>query len=158
MIERIGPRARHVIVAVALSLGCVAPAHATDASGYFIIALGVAFVVVGGLTLLALWLCRFIVNRRARAFVRLLILVALYTPVPPASLSPEPTVPSFFKWGAWLTTRHGMPGQEEALRQLLLASGIVLLLGLVVLIAWFRVSDRYAMGSRRARATPSAPP
>ncbi len=158
MIERIGPRARQAIVAALLSLGCVASAHATDASGYFIVALGVAVIVVGGLTFLLLWLCRFIVNRRARAFVRLLILVALYTPVPPASQSPEATVPSFFKWGAWLTMRHGMPGQEDALRSLLLATGVVLLLGLVVLIAWFRVSDRYAVGSRRGQATPSAPP
>jgi small-conductance mechanosensitive channel len=158
MLERIGPRAGQMIVAVALSLACAAPAHATDASGYFVIAIAILFVLAVGMTLLALWLCRFIANRRARAFVRLLILATLYTPVPPVSQTPAQTVPSFLKWSEWLTTHHEMPGQAEALRSMLLATGIVLVLGLAVLIAWFWVSDRYAVGSRRAQATPSAPP
>jgi hypothetical protein len=158
MLERIGPRARQAMIAAALLLICATPAHATDASGYFIIAIAISFAVIVGLTLLAFWLCRFIANRRARAFVRLLILAALYTPVPPVSQTPEPTVPSFLKWGEWLTMRHDMPGQLEALRSMLLATGVVLVLGLTVLIAWFWVSDRYAVGSRRVRATPNAPP
>lgn len=158
MLQGIGPRARQAILAIALTLACAAPAHATDASGYVIVAAAIVFAIVAGLTLLGLWLCRFIGNRRARAFVRLLILVALYTPVPPASESPAQTLPSFVIWGQWLFMRHDMPGQAETLRFALLATGIVLVLGLAVLIAWFRVNDRYAAGPPRAQAMPSAPP
>jgi len=138
-----------------LALAAYAPAVlATDMSGVAIIAGLIWFAVVGVVTLALLFACRWIAERRARALVRLLILVALYTPVPPVlpSSSPQQTLPSFVFWTQWLWTARHTPGDDARLQAAVLATGIVLLLGLSVIVFWAWISERHASGP----ATPSA--
>jgi hypothetical protein len=148
MIHAIAKRKRccdgitQLAVGVALLSACgVAMAGDMDAVGYAIM---LVYIVIGMLIAgcaIALWACRYIANARLRALVRLLILVAVFTPVPQATQPGHvQIVPAFI---VALNRSTYVPHEGLLSHPVALAYGIALLLSLLVVMLWMHVSSRY---------------
>jgi len=157
--RRCGEVVRFVLCIALLGFCGAALAGDMDAVGYAIMAV---YIVIGVLTagcVVALWACRYIANVRMRALARLLILVAVFTPVPlPVQPGQIQIVPAFFA----VTNRSPYVPHEGVLSHpVALAYGITLLLGLLVTMLWMHVGARYgtlrlASDAQRNKVTSSA--
>jgi hypothetical protein len=112
-----------------------------DAVGYAIMAVYIVIGVLIAGCVVALWACRYIANVRMRALARLLILVAVFTPVPlPVQPGQIQIVPAFF---AAMNRSPYVPHEGILSHPVALAYGITLLLGLLVTMLWMHVGARY---------------
>jgi hypothetical protein len=114
----------------------------------------VAVVIV--VSIAALMACRWIRNPRLRIFVRLLIVVFLYTPVPlVVAYDTTRTAPAFLSvFGSILTGSNYGPHHGVMSHPFALAYGLAVLLSLPVVIAWTHLRERHL----RIRAASHAQP
>ena len=120
-----------------------------DAVGYGIIAIAVGACAVIALSVFLLWAARFVRNRRLRIYLRFLLLVFVYTPVPIVSYYDHVGfVPAI---SAWFTPTNYWPKDGIFSHPIALAYACVICLMLPALIIWFYASER----DRFTRATAS---
>jgi hypothetical protein len=126
-----------VVVILSCSLYCtVACAGPIAVVGLAILI--VAFVVA---SIAAFVACRFIPNRRWRALVRLLIVVIPYTPVP--LMQGDRHVEIMPAYAAAFSRQYLSQIGSPFTHPVLLAEGVVLLLGLSMVMSWIAIDERY---------------
>ena len=131
---------------------CAARAGDMDALG----AVYIAFFVVVGLAIvggaIALRQCRHIDNRRLRALVRFVIVVLLFTPIPlqQGDGSTQFMLAFLFVTSSTLTGATTSHLRGPFHYPVLLAYGVVLLLGIPLVMAWVGIGERH----RRRSADP----
>jgi len=143
------------LIAFLIFAGYAPPARAgdMDALGGVIIAFFAycgLVIVVGAI---AFYQCRRIDNRRLRALVRFVILVVLFTPVPLQQANGDTKFLAAFLLLPSRLINGGMysrPVEGILSHPVLLAYGIVLMLGIPLLMAWVGLGER----QERRRADP----
>src|SRR5579871_39319 len=136
-------RFRRVSLIAALSLSSLlasAPLFAGDMDGVgYALMLGVLYLgVLVLVSLIALWACRLISNRRARTVARWLILLAWYTPV--VQMDPDHhsgAFPAFWFWLGSQWEHAGWPGHP-----MILAYAGALILSAPVVVLWIYLRER----------------
>lgn len=125
-----------------LAYARTASAGDMDAVGYLILGIYLYLGIAIALSVLAVVACKRIKSRWWRAATRLLIVVAVYTPVPQAGLYEEIAIqPAFL---AALGNHSSLPHAGWLSHPFLMAYGGALLLGLPVVMLWTYVTARYS--------------
>jgi len=112
-----------------------------DGIGYFIVGLYAYVAIAIGLSVFALIACKRISNPWRRGVARLLIVLAVYTPVPQPGDHQDVLMPAFLAiWGS----HNPLPNDGWLSHPFLMAYGGALLLGLPLVLLWAYVTTRYS--------------
>lgn len=129
---------------IAALLACVPAARAgnMDAIGYFILGIYVYVGIAIALSVFGVIACKRIKSPWRRAAARLLVVVAVYTPVPHAGVYQEVLLqPALL---AVVGNHSSWPNSGWLSHPFLMAYSGALLLGLPVVMLWTYVSNRYS--------------
>jgi hypothetical protein len=132
--------ASFIATVVLLAMPTCSFAGDMDGLGFVLIAFAVGVGVVILLLIVMLWAARFIRNRRLRIYLRFLLIVFVFTPVPIVAYYDQVGLrPAFL---AWISATNYWPKDGVFSHPILLAYACVITLMLPALILWTYASER----------------